>query len=125
MIQMILGSIVPSLFKMGDKLIEDKDKRNEYAFKVMEMSNDLALKLLDTKTYPWIDGLVKVAYASEAIVKGLLRPLGSLALAGFAAYCDINSIELSGAVETLLYGSPLAWGYSRHQEKRKATNSDW
>lgn len=124
MIQMILGSIVPSLFKMGDKLIEDKDKRNEYAFKAMELTNDMALKLLDTKTYPWIDALVKLAYAGEAIVKGLLRPLGSLVLAGFAAYCDIKGIELSGAVETLLYGSPLAWGYSRHQEKKKVSD-DW
>lgn len=114
----ILTSLLPGLFKIGSELIEDPDKKIEYAFKTQQMYNDLALKLLDTKTYPLIDALVKLAYASEAIVKGLFRPIGSFALAGFAAYCDIKGIQLSDTVSALLYGSPVAWGASRHVEKK-------
>jgi hypothetical protein len=119
MLQGILGSLIPGLFKLGDKLIEDKDKKNEFAFRVLEMAHELSLKLIDTKTYPWIDGLVKLAYASEAIVKGLLRPLGSAAMTGFAIYADLHGIELSAGVEAVLYAAFPAWGASRHAEKAK------
>jgi len=114
-----LTSLIPGLFKLGSELIEDPDKKTEFAFKTQELYSTLATKLLETKTYPWVDALVKLAYASEAIVKGLIRPLGSFALAGFAAYCQVKGIELSDAVATLLYGSPAAWGVSRHIEKRE------
>lgn len=113
-----LVSLIPGLFKLGSELIEDPDKRTEFAFKTQELYHQLAIKLLETKTFPWVDALVKLAYASEAIVKGLIRPLGSFALAGFAAYCDIKGIALSDTVSTLLYGAPIAWGTSRHVEKR-------
>lgn len=114
-----LTSLIPGLFKLGSELIEDPDKKTEFAFKTQELYHQLATKLLDTKTYPWVDALVKLAYASEAIVKGLIRPLGSFVLAGFAAYCQIKGIELSGPVQALLYGAPAAWGYSRHKEKQE------
>ena len=120
-------SMLPSLFKLGDKLIVDQDKKQEFAFKVQEMMNNFAIHMLETKTYPWIDGLVKLAYAGEAIIKGLIRPLGALGMLAFAIYCEINLIELSEGVQAILYGSAPAWGVSRHvEEKRKKEDTiDW
>jgi len=115
--------MLPSLFKLGGKMIKDQDKQMEYAFKALEMSNNLALKLMDTKTYPWIDGLVKLAYASESIIKGLFRPLGSAAMLGFAIYAEINNIDLSAGVEAILYGAFPAWGASRHVAKKDEAKS--
>jgi len=79
----------------------------------------MALKLLETKTYPWIDGLVKLAYAGEAIVKGLLRPLGAAAMGGFVIYAELKGIQLSAGIETLMAGAFPAWMGSRHIEKQK------
>lgn len=119
MIQMLLGSVMPGLFKLGDKLIEDKDQRNKFAFKTQEMTFKMMEVMLNTKTYPWVDALVKLSYASEQIIKGLFRPLGSFAMAGFAAYCQVNDITLPTELQYLLYGAPVGWGVSRHAEKAK------
>lgn len=114
----LFASLLPSLFKLGGKMIKDADKQQEYAFKVLEMSNDLALKMLDTKTYPWIDGLVKLSYASEQIIKGLFRPLGAACMTGFLIYAEINEIQLSGTVETLCAAAFPGWMASRHADKK-------
>jgi hypothetical protein len=111
--------MLPSLFKLGDKLIVDQDKKQEFAFKVQEMMNNFAIQMLQTKTYPWIDGLVKLAYAGEAIIKGLIRPLGALGMLAFAIYAETHSIELSEGIQAILYGAAPAWGFSRHQEKKR------
>jgi len=108
----LFTSLLPGIIKLGDKFIEDKDKRNEFAFKMMDI-------MLNTMTYKWVDALVKLSYAGEQIVKGLIRPVGAMAMAVFAAYCDANGIVLSDTVQTMLYGAPLAWGTSRHVEKAK------
>lgn len=108
----LFASLLPGIIKLGDKFIEDKDKRNEFAFKMMEI-------MLNTQTYKWVDALVKLSYAGEQIVKGLIRPIGAIAMAAFAAYCDVKGIQLSDTVQTMLYGAPIAWGTSRHAEKRK------
>ena len=115
----LLTGILPGLFKLGGKLIEDKDKRAEYAFKVQEMAQTLAFKLLETKSYPWIDGLVKLAYASEAIIKGLFRPIVSALSLAFVAYCDYKGIPLSQLVEGIMASLFPAWGASRLKEKMK------
>ena len=112
-----LLSLAPGLFKLGGKLIEDKDKKAEYAFKVQEMMQTLAFKLLETKTYPWIDGLVKLAYASESIIKGLFRPVVSALALAFVAYCDYKGIPLSQLVEGIMASLFPAWGASRLKEK--------
>ena len=116
MIQAILG-IVPGLLKLGGELIEDKDKRNEYAFKALELTHELSLRLLEMKTYPWIDGLVKLAYASEAIIKGLFRPVAAVGALVFLGYCAVHGIELSPLVEGVCASLAPAWGVSRYREK--------
>jgi len=114
----LFTSLIPSLFKIGDKLIVDQDKKAEYAFKVQEMMFKQMEVMLNVKTFPWIDALVKLSYASESIIKGLFRPLGAAALTGFAIYADIYGINLSEGVELILYGAFPAWGVSRHTEKK-------
>jgi len=106
---MIPGIILGAL-KLGSELIEDKDKKNELAFKTME-------KLLESKTYRLVDALVKLAYATEIITKGLIRPLGATALMVFGIYAKANGIETGDLVDAACFGSLPAWGVSRHQEK--------
>ena len=114
----VLMGLLPNMFKLGGKLIQDADQRAEYAFRVLEMLQSFMEKMLETKTYPWIDGLVKLAYAGESIVKGLIRPLGALGMMAFAIYAEVNGMELSEVVQGILYGAAPAWGFSRHQEKK-------
>ena len=124
MIQLLAG-ILPGLFKLGDKLIVDKDKKAEFAFKVQEMSQELAFKLLDTKTYPWVDALVKLAYASERIIKGLFRPLVSGGLLVYALWNPdvLDKLQSMGAVGELaiaaIFGAFPGWMVSRHAEKKR------
>ena len=112
-------SMVPGLFSLGGKMIEDKDKKNEYAFKVLEMTQAMSMKMLDVKTYPWIDGLVKLAYAADQIVKGLIRPVGSGILTGVVIYCAVKGIDLPDTIDALGAAAFPGWMASRHIEKAK------
>lgn len=124
MIEAILSAFT-SLVGLGGKMVLDKDKQAEYANKALEMANGLALKLLDTKTYPWVDALVKLAYASDAIIKGLFRPLcTAVGTAYFMMHPElIDKLHSMGTEGDLLltavFGSFPAWMASRHQEKKR------
>lgn len=117
-------SLLPGLFNLGGKLIEDKDKRAEYAFKVQEMAFKQMEVLINAKTYPWVDALVKLAYAAEQIVKGLFRPVGAALMTGFVIYAEMNEIQLSGATEAILASAFPGWMASRHIDKAKAKKDD-
>ena len=121
----LLTAFLPGLFKIGDKLIEDKDKKAEYAFKVQDMSFKMMEVMLNTKTYPFIDGLVKLSYASEQIIKGLFRPVVS---AGIFIYGLMHPElikhlhDMGGIGDTGIAGMFAAfpsWMYSRHVDKQK------
>lgn len=113
----LLTAVLPSLFKLGDKLIQDEDKKAEYAFRVQEMFFKQMEVLIAAKTYPWVDALVKLAYASEQIIKGLFRPIVSALALAFVAYCDYKGIALSQLVEGIMASLFPAWGASRLKEK--------
>jgi len=126
----LLTSLLPSLFSLGGKLIEDKDKRAEFAFKVQEMAFKQMEVLISAKTYPWVDALVKMAYASKQIVKGLFRPVVS---AGLFVYGMINpdmlqqlhALGIAGDAGIVgVFGAFPAWMKSRHDEKKKKPNID-
>ena len=121
----LFTALIPGLFKIGDKLIEDKDQKAEYAFKVQEMAFKQMETLLSVTTYPWVDALVKLAYASEQIIKGLFRPIITSVALGFGLYFELNNIEVSPLVESILFGSFPAWGVSRHFDKKKEVKEDW
>jgi len=110
---MFTSAIITAFLSFGGKFIEDKDKKTEFAFKVMEV-------MLSTKTYPWVDALVKLSYAAEQIVKGLFRPLGAAAMAAFAMYsATTQGIDLDPTAQTILLGAFPAWGASRYKEKQE------
>ena len=125
----LFTSLIPSLFKIGDKMIVDQDKKQEFAFKVQEMAFKQMETLINAKTYPFVDALVKLSYAAEQIVKGLFRPIGAAIMTGFVIYAEVKGIELSGTVETILISAFPAWGASRHAEKKKKKevidDDDW
>lgn len=120
----ILLAIIPGLFKIGDKLIEDKDKRYEYAFKVQEMAFRMMEVMLSTKTYPWIDGLVKLSYAADQIIKGLFRPVFSVGLFVYGILNpdmlqNLHSLGIVGDAGIVgMFGAFPAWMKSRHDEKK-------
>jgi hypothetical protein len=122
----LLASMLPGLFKIGDKLIEDKDKKMEYAFKVQEMYFKQMEILINMKTYPWLDGLIKLAYASETIIKGLFRPVASAALFAYGLFNpDVlqnlhdNYGAMGDAIIATIFGALPSWGVSRHVEKKR------
>lgn len=120
-----VGTLLTGLLNVGGKMIQDRDKQAEFAFKVAEMGHELALKLLETKTYPWIDGLVKLSYASEAMIKGLVRPVFSagLFIYGLSNPEVLQSLHEMGAVGDAgiagMFGSFPTWMASRHIEKKR------
>lgn len=121
----LLPQLISGLFGLGGKLIRDKDKAAEFAFKIQEMAHELALKLLETKTYPWIDGLVKLAYASETLVKGLFRPIGGFVLFMYGLnHPDLieklmNMGIIGQSAAGGIFGSFPAWIVNRGMEKRR------
>lgn len=119
---MILN-LIDAALSIGKELVEDKDKRAELAFQTMNT-------LLTSKSYRWIDGLVKLSYATEQIIKGLVRPLVST---GMFVYGVLNPDVLAQLHElgtvgdvgvAAMLGSAPAWGYSRHKEKQKSKKED-
>jgi len=114
-----LPGLLQGLLHLGDKMIPDQDKKIEFAFKVQQMANDLATKLLDTKTYPWVDALVKLAYASQELITGLFRPIGGLLALGYVLYANQHGIVIPNDIQMVLVSLFPAWGISRHIEKNK------
>ena len=122
-----LTALISPVTNLASKLILDKDKYAELQFKRSDNEHEARMSLLATTTTPKIDATVKLLLALRDVVIPLLRPLGSFALAGFAAYCVSENIQLGETVETMMFGAPLAWGASRHvnkQTKAKA-KEDW
>lgn len=113
----LFASIIPSLFKLGDKMITDVNKKQEFAFKVQEMAFKQMETLINAKTYPWVDALVKLSYASEQVVKGLFTPILTAVAFGFGIFFELTGIEISVGVEAILFGSFPAWRVARQKEK--------
>jgi hypothetical protein len=128
-----LSALISPITNIAEKLILDKDKYAELQFKKIELTYNLKSELLKQTTTPRMDAFVKLLVTFNDVILPLLRPLGSFAMAGFAAYAATNGIELGEGIQTLLFGSPVAWGASRHvnkqaKEKTKQVESqyeDW
>lgn len=110
-----VGGFFKGIFGIVDQLVVDKDKAAELKFYIRELQHKLDVAIITMKTVPWVDATVKLLYAFQPF----FRPIGSFAMAIFAAYCDLHNIELGKEVKVMLYGSPIAWGLSRHINKMK------
>lgn len=104
---------ITSVSGVLSELITDKDLRAKLEF-------EMAKALLTTTTTPKVDATVKLLMALRDLAIPLFRPVGSVALAAFGAYCVTNGIELPEYISVMLFGAPLGWGMSRHKEKTTA-----
>ena len=85
-----LLNAVKSGFGLLDQVVEDKDLKNKLIAQQLESNNALIGKLIETSTIPWIDGLVKLMYASVV----LFRPIGSFLLTCAGVYMHVKGIHL-------------------------------
>ena len=110
-------SVIESVLNIGLKYIESGQKREQLAL-------DTVNAMLQSKTLVFVDAIVKLAYASEMITKGLIRPAFSV---GLFVYGLLNPEQLMKLHElgtigdmgiATVFGAAPAWGYSRHVEKK-------
>jgi hypothetical protein len=107
--------VFKSLFGLGAELIEDKDKLNEFNFKLNELQGQLNLQLIQTTTVPWVDGTVKLLFAFNS----LWRPLGGAAMTAFGIYAYVKGIQIPEGLHAVFDAAFPAWGLSRHINKQK------
>lgn len=122
--------IIGDLIKLGSELIEDPDKKNEYAHKALEATLDYQKTIISTKTSPKVDAFVKIMYAFSDIIQKVWRPLIGGAMTAFGAYCHYKGIDVGDASQIIFDGAFPAWGVSRHatkkdEEKRKQADDEW
>ncbi len=110
-----IGSLFDGLFKLGGEFIEDKDKRNEFNMMIARSQNDFNTAIINMKTTPKVDALVKLLYALNA----LWRPIGSAAMFVFGVYAVVTGIEISTELSAILFGAFPAWGAFRQLDKAK------
>jgi len=103
-----------SLLGLGSELIEDKDKRNEFNYKMFELQQQVVMTLATTTTTPWVDALVKLLYA----VNSLWRPIVGASMTIFGAYMHFKGTPMDTTAQVIFDGAFPAWGVSRHIEKR-------
>jgi len=115
-------SAVESATGLISEFIEDPDKKAEITARTVEA-------MLGSKTIKFVDALVKLGYASEALMKGLVRP----SISAFAFLYGLFNPEILQSLHELgtigdagiaaMFGSFPAWGYSRHVEKKEQTKA--
>jgi hypothetical protein len=115
MLAALLGSVIPGLIKLGDKVIVDKDKQLEYAYKTQELTFALLEKIVTMQTIPWVDGVVKLLFALIA----LARPLGTLWLTLKGIQLHVDGTLLPEVVHYAMDGAFGAWAIDRHFDKKK------
>jgi hypothetical protein len=110
------------VFDVIDQLVEDKDLKLQLTKEMRELEISSMETLVKTSTTPWVDALVKLMYASVALV----RPLTSVGVFLFGLVFPEKLSALYEIDQTLgtvagaaVFGSAPAWGISRHLEKKK------
>ncbi len=112
-----LSALISPVTNIASKMIMDKDKYAELQFKKVELTADAKNKLLEKTTTPNVDAAVKLMIAFRDILLPMMRPVGSLAMAAFAAYAAKNGIDLPVELQSMLYGAFPAWGLGRQFDK--------
>ncbi len=116
-------SAVESATGLISEFIEDPDKKAEITARTVEA-------MLGSKTIKYVDAIVKLAYASEHLMKGLIRP----SISAFAFLYGLFNPEVLKSLHELgtvgdagiaaMFGSFPMWGISRHKEKQAKANKD-
>ena len=113
---MIGVNAIAGLAKTGlgiiDQLVVDQDKKAEYAFRWNMALLAFTEKMATANTIPWVDGTVKLMYASLA----LARPVGSF----IALLIGVDMATTEGTVDAISGGLMSlfpAWGIARERNK--------
>lgn len=112
MIQYI-APLAMQLIRIADKAIEDKTERLRFQQQVVEQTFQFYRALLEARTTPWVDGLVKLVLA----LKGLFRPVFGAAALAYVAWLNSKGISLPPWVEVALSALLPGWFVSRGVEK--------
>lgn len=115
---MSVSKAIKSVSDLISEFIEDPDKKAELTVKLSEV-------LLTTTTTPKTDAFVKILLAFRDIIIPMFRPVGSIAMAVFGAWCIKEGVELPEPIQYILFGAPIGWGLSRHGEKKAKAESEW
>lgn len=113
--------VINNIIGVVDQYVEDKDLKAKLIVEMKKIEMDGMTTLLSTTTTPWVDGVVKLMYASVSLV----RPLTSVGLFLYGLAFPEKLGELYQINETLgtvagaaVFGSAPAWGLSRHVQKK-------
>ena len=110
-------SVINGFTGLISEFITDDDLKNKLDFEAKKLKFELDKTLLQTNTTPNVDAFVKIMIAMRDIIIPMFRPVGSAVMSCFGAYCIYAGIVLPESIQYLLFGSPLAYGVSRHLDK--------
>lgn len=97
--------------------VEDKDLANKLNFEIIKMQNDFNLAMLQSKTNPKMDALVKFMFALKNVIIPLLRPICSFLITAFGMYCHYKGIQVDPTTHAILDAAFPGWMTSRHIDK--------
>jgi len=109
---------IEGITNLISEYITDDDLIAKLNFETEKLKFELDKALLSTATSPRTDSFIKILIATRDIIIPLMRPVGSLAMASFAAYCTYKGIQIPEGIQYALFGAPLAYGASRHSGKK-------
>lgn len=99
-----------------DQWVEDKDLRATLAFELTKINNEFLSNVYASEAVP---GYVKFLHAVRDLIIPMFRPIGGLALTGFAVYATTKGIELPGWLTAVLAASFPGWMVGRQVEKKR------
>ena len=108
-----LTSLIAPLAEIGQKLIVDKDKQLEYAFKLQDRVLSIFEKMAAVQTIPWVDAVVKLMGA--VLIFG--RPLGSLFLTVWGIKLHLEGAALPDWLHAMMDSAFPAWAAAREVDK--------
>jgi len=120
----IYEQAIEGITDLISEFITDDDLRAKLNFETEKLKFELDKALLSTTTTPRMDAFIKLMIASRDIIIPLFRPLGSIIMACFGAYCVVNNIMIPDVIQVALFGSPLAYGASRHAAKKEEQKTE-
>jgi hypothetical protein len=118
----VIGGFLDTVINLISKNVQDKDLAAKLTAETTKEMLGFATVLIQQQTLPWVDATVKLAYAMRDVGISLVRPVGSVLMACFAAYMMYKQVPIPSWAEPVLVAfgvAPGAWGLSRHIEKTK------
>ena len=99
-----------------DQWVEDKDLKAKLAFELTKINNEFLANVYASEAVP---GYVKFLHAVRDLIIPMFRPIGGLALTGFAVYATTKGIELPGWLTAIMASAFPGWMVGRQVEKKR------